>query len=93
MFCSGDLALRDSELITLERLNFNRIVAIAILIMRGNFAYRGQDNSDTSITKAIPRNIEGGWKSALLQGSTGSEDISGRCVLSDRYFFSKRVDL
>ncbi len=67
MFCRGDLALRDSELITLERLNFNRIVAIAILIMRGKCTYRGQDNSDTSITKATPRNIEGGWKSAFLQ--------------------------
>ena len=93
MFCSADLALRDSELITLERLNFNRIVAIAILIMRGKCAYRGQDNSDTSITKAMPRNIEGGWKSALRQRLTGSEDMPGRCVFSNRYFFSKRVDL
>lgn len=82
MFQSSDLTLHDSELITLERLNFQGNVAIAVFTMRGNFTYRGQDNSDTYAATAVLRSIEGEWRFALLQRSAGSADPSGWRALS-----------
>jgi hypothetical protein len=82
MFQSGDLTLHDSELIALERLNFHGNVAIAVFTMRGNFTYRGHDNSDTYEATALLRSIEGEWRFALLQRSAGSTALSGWDALS-----------
>ena len=82
MFQSGDLTLHDSELIALERLNCHGNVAIAVFTMRGNFTYRGQDNSDTYAATAVLRKHRGWWKFALLQRSAGSTDPSGWRALS-----------
>ncbi len=83
MFQSGDLTIHDSELIALERLNFHGNIAIAVFTMRGSFTFQGQDNSDTYVATAVLRNIEGEWRFALLQRSSGSTDLSSWRTLSD----------
>ena len=82
VFQSGDLTLHDSELITLERLNFHGNVAIAVFSMIDNFAYRRQDNSNTCAATAVLWSIEGQWRFALLQRLAGSANQSGSHALS-----------
>lgn len=84
MFKSGDITIHDAEFVALERLNFHGNVAIAVFIMKGSFTYQGRANSDTYAATALLRNVDGEWKFALFQRSSGATDLSSWQAFSSK---------
>mgnify|MGYP003344185676 FL=1 len=82
MFKNGDITIHTAEFVALERLNFHGNVAIAVFTMKGNFTFQGQANADTYVATALLRNVDGEWKFALFQRSSGSTDLSAWQALS-----------
>ncbi len=77
MWSSGDLVLESAEITKVHRLNFLcDNAAICVFTLGSKFTYKGTPNNDLPTVTSIFRKIDGAWKIAWMQRSSGQSDIS-----------------
>ncbi len=77
MWSSGDLVLESAEITMVHRLNlFCENAAICVFTLGSKFTYKGTPNNDLPTVTSIFRKIDGIWKIAWMQRSSGQSDMS-----------------
>jgi len=77
MWSSGDLVLETAEITKVHKFDFLcDDVAMCVFTMGSKFTYKGTQNSDLPTVTSIFKRVDGCWKIAWMQRSTGQSDMS-----------------
>ncbi len=77
MWSSGDLVLETSEITKIHKLDFfGEDAAMCVFTLGSKFIYKGTSNDDLPTVTSIFKKVEGEWKIAWMQRSSGQSDMS-----------------
>ena len=76
MFSSGDVVVTRSEMGQLYKLEIFGDVAFCAYSQSATFTYKGTPNEDNFVISGLLKLVDGRWKFAWLQRSTGDADRS-----------------
>ena len=76
MFASGDIVLTAVELKKLHKLDVYGDIAFCAFTQSASFTYKGTPNDDIYTVSALVKVVDGKWKFAWMQRSTGNADMS-----------------
>tara|TARA_Y100001968_G_scaffold314291_1_gene339481 strand:- start:1520 stop:1915 length:396 start_codon:yes stop_codon:yes gene_type:complete len=77
MWSSGDLVLESAEITKVHRFDFLcEDAAMCVFTLGSKFTYKGKPNNDLPTVTSIFKRIDGIWKIAWMQRSSGQSDMS-----------------
>ena len=77
MWVSGDLVWESAEITKVHKFDFlGENGAMCVFTLGSKFTYKGTANDDLPTVTSIFKKIDGLWKIALMQRSTGKSDMS-----------------
>ena len=77
MWSSGDLVLETAEITEIHKFDFYcDDVAICVFTLGSKFIYKGISNNDFPTVTSIFKKLDGVWKIAWMQRSSGQSDMS-----------------
>ncbi len=77
MWSSGDLVLESSEITKIHKFDFfGGDAAMCVFTLGSKFTYKGTPNDDLPTVTSIFKKIDGTWKIAWMQRSSGKSDMS-----------------
>ncbi len=77
MWTSGDLQLESAEITKVHKFDFfSKDVAMCVFTLGSKFTYKGNPNDDLPTITSILKKIDGIWKIAWMQRSSGQSDMS-----------------
>ncbi len=77
MWSSGDLILESAEITKVHRFDFFcEDAAMCVFTLGSKFTYKGNSNDDLPTVTSIFKRIDGIWKIAWMQRSSGQADMS-----------------
>ena len=77
MWSSGDLLLESAEITKVHKFELlGSNAAICVFTLGSKFTYKGTQNDDLPTVTSIFKNIDGKWKVAWMQRSSGQSDMT-----------------
>ena len=77
MFSSGDVVIETAEITKVHKLEFfSDEVAMCVFTLGSKFSYKGTPNDDLPTVTSILKRLNGAWKIAWMQRSSGQSDMS-----------------
>jgi hypothetical protein len=76
MFESGDIVVQSSALTKIYKLDVYDNIAFSAFTQTAAFTYKGIPNDDVCTVSALLKKVDGSWKIAWMQRSSGESDVS-----------------